>query len=254
LWVCAGCASSPQIHKPVSNQESAEKNFIQGKKAFEKGKYLDAIKLFENIKNNFPYSQYASEAHLLLAHSYFEQKDFLEAAMLYTNFVKLHPTHPMVPFVSFRIGVCYFERIPHSWWFAPPDYELDQKQVIEAIHKFEDYILRFPNHENVPAAQEKIRKSKYRLAEHEYYLMKFNYKRGYFQGTVWRADTLLKMYAGIGFDEGTLMYKARALAKLGQNTRAQSVVQELLKRFPESEYTTIAESLLAKLKQAEHEK
>jgi outer membrane protein assembly factor BamD len=241
------CASGPEKRARVSYRTSAKENFLKGKKALEDEDYLEAMEYFKFVKNKFPYSTYATESDLLMAECHFGRDRFIEAADAYQNFVKLHPKNSKVPYAMYRVGLCYFNRIPEDWWFAPPAYELDQTETTRAIQKLQLYLKAFPQNEYVKEATELLRKCKRRMAERVYYLMEFYLKRKHPRAVLWRAEELLTRYAGLGFDEEALYRKGEALAELGELDDAKAALTSLLKRFPEGSYAGQARDLIEQL-------
>ena len=117
--VLCGCASgkdSVDITKPVTGAEASN-----AAKAYEKGMQekkdqnpLEATKLFEYVRNNFPYSQYAALSQLAIADMSFEHDDWGPAAVQYQDFVKSHPSHPKADYAAFRVGLAYFNDRPST--------------------------------------------------------------------------------------------------------------------------------------------
>src|SRR5258708_23199053 len=86
LWAallsCAGGKDSVDLTKPLSGAAASD-----AAKAYEKGmaekkdkNYLEAIRYFEAVRNNFPHSQYPALAHPAIPHMDFERDPFRAAA------------------------------------------------------------------------------------------------------------------------------------------------------------------------------
>lgn len=243
-WMLPGCKSGPEDRPNRSYRTSAKENFIKGKEAFDDEDYLEAVEYFRFVKTKFPYSTYATQSELYLADCDFGRERFLEAADGYANFIKMHPKHPKVAYASFRIGECYFNRIPDSWWLLPPAYELDQIETERAIRELRTYLKLFPQDENVPQAKDMLGKALERMAERSYYVMEFYRKRGHHRGVLWRAEELLKNFGGFRFDEEVLYRKAEALAGLKEGPACRKAVEEYLQRFPQGRFASKAQDLL----------
>ncbi len=242
-----GCASGPEPRSRVSYRASAKENFIKGKKALEDEDYLEAIEYFKFVKNKFPYSSFATESDLFLADCQFERERYIEAADAYLNFIKLHPKNAKAGYAMFRIGMSFFKRIPEDWWFAPPAYELDQKEIKRAVRELERFLARFPDDENTPEATKILAACKRRMAERVRYAMVFYHNHDRHRGALWRAEQLLKSFPEAGFAEEALLVKAESLLELGESEAARSTLSELLQRFPSGEHTSDAEDLLNRL-------
>jgi outer membrane protein assembly factor BamD len=247
LSIQSGCASGPKAHPKVSYQTDAKENFLKGKKAFDKKDYVDAVEYFTFVKQKFPYSTYAVEADLLLADCHFRRDQFTEATDAYTDFIKLHPKNEKVPYAAFQIAMSAYQQIPDNWWFAPPSYELDQRETTRAMLELQRYLAQYPDDSNVPEAQAHLKKCKRRLAEQINFVMDFYKKREHPRGVLWRADELLTKYPGSGFDDKALYFKAEALLALGDATGARASLDQLMASSPQGAYAKDAKKLLERI-------
>jgi len=254
LCLAVACASGPENQKLVGYRTSAKENFIKGQKAYDDEDFAEALQFFKFVKNKFPYSKFAIRADLYTADCYFGQEKYLEAADSYLSFIKLHPRNEKMPYAMFRIGLCYFKRIPDDWFITPPAYELDQTETAKAVREIKRYLQSFPKHENAAEAKDLLKQCLVRMAEQNRYLMEFYHKRGHFRGVLWRAERILSIYAGVGFDEEALYYKAEAQLKLKEYSAAKSSLQQLLSRFPKGDYSDDAKDLLAVLSKRQEQK
>src|SRR4051812_32999250 len=78
LVACAGSgAESVDITKPITGDAAtnAEKAFRKGEAERKIANYIEAIRYYEWVKNNFPYSQYSALSELALADMAFERED-----------------------------------------------------------------------------------------------------------------------------------------------------------------------------------
>lgn len=247
VGLAAGCASGPERRARVSYRTSAKENFIKGKKALEDEDYLEAIEYFKFVKNKFPFSAYATQSDLLLADCHFGRERFLEAADQYRNFIKMHPKHSKVPYAMFRVGQCYFNRIPDDWWFTPPAYELDQAETAKAIRELERFLGVYPQDEHAEQARALLEKCKRRMAERVHYVMEFYLQRDHMRAVLWRAEELLGNYPGLGFDEEALFRKGQAHLELGELDDARAALAKLLERFPRGDHADKARKLLQRI-------
>lgn len=247
LGLLSGCASGPEKRAKVNYRKSAKENFLKGKKALEDEDYLEAIEFFKFVKNRFPYSTYATEADLLMADCHYGRDRFVEAADAYQNFIKLHPRHKKVPYAMFRVGLSLFQRIPDDWWFAPPAYELDEAETKRAVTELQRYVKQYPNDEHFAEANKLLNHGLKRMAFRVHYIMEFYYGREHMRAVLWRADELLSMYSGLGFDEQALYRKAQAQVELGEVKEARVTLGNLLEKFPSGSYSSDARSLLERI-------
>ncbi len=98
-------------------------------------RYEEAIRRYTEVKNKFPYSNFATKAELAIADVYYKQESYPEAQVSYQAFRELHPKSPQADYVVYRIGLSYFQQLPTT---------LDRDLTVarEAISNFDDLIKR----------------------------------------------------------------------------------------------------------------
>src|SRR5437868_9563798 len=111
-------------------------------------RYEEAIRRYNEVKNKFPYSNFATKAELAVADVYYKQESYPEAQVSYQAFRELHPKHPQIDYVIFRVGLSYFNQLPSS---------LDRDLTIahEAVTSFDELMKKFPNSQYVNEAADK---------------------------------------------------------------------------------------------------
>ena len=175
LFVCSGCALFPK-----KAEKTAEELISDGMNYFEREKYRNAIESFQKLKDWYPFSKYAILAELKTADSHYILEEYEEASAGYEMFEKLHPRNEAIPEVLYKMGMCYFERMPTI--------DRDQTLTQEAFDIFNR--LREQYHQSLYAgkAAEKIELCKKNLAEHEFRIGHFYYKSKHFGAALQRFD------------------------------------------------------------------
>jgi outer membrane protein assembly factor BamD len=254
LALSAACASGKDIDitKPVTGAEAAN-----AQKAYEKGlderrvsNYLEATRYFEWVRNNFPYSQYASLSELALADMSYERGDYSIAAAQYQDFVKNHPSHAKADYASFRVGVSYYEDKPSDFWLFPPSNEKDQKPVSSALDALQRFVLSYPKSEYVPKARDLINESRERLAQHERYVAEFYWKKGAWRGAASRwmglADTYGDLQGG-SVRSDSLWRASQAYRNLNDPVGERKALTRLVEESPGSDHVRDAQARLREL-------
>lgn len=190
-------------------------------------RYEEAIRRYTEVKNKFPYSNFATKAELAIADVYFKQESYPEAQVSYQAFRELHPKHPQIDYVMFRIGLSYYNQLPSSL-----DRDLTVAQ--EVIQSFDDLMKRFPSSQYVNEAAEKKLETLKMLAGKEEYIAAFYFKREMFDSALTRYETLVSKYPKLGFDEKALYGAAVSATKIGDAFKAKKYLTELVAKFPQS--------------------
>ncbi len=233
----------------VEYSVSAEKNYEKGVKELENQDWIAASKYFSFIKSRFPYSKFAVLAELRIADADFGAERYVEAIDGYRLFIKFHPTHEMVAngYASFRIGDGYYRQLPTDFWLFPPSHEKDESATEDASTELKSFLDKYPQSPYRDAAKKILVDVGKRLADHEWYVAQYYWKRGKPMGTVLRLRRLLDRYRGVGYDVEALWLLGRAYVSVDMPDRARTSWQELVAKFPTSARAGEAKGALASL-------
>jgi outer membrane protein assembly factor BamD len=238
----AACKSSG----PKRTFESpAEEDYVVGVEDLKAENFPEAQRLFERVRNKYPYSKYAALSELRLADLRYDQGRFVEAAEAYQTFVKLHPNHPEIDYAAWRTALSRWEDAPSDFFAFPPVYERDLAQVALARDALEAFIKKYPDSTYAPEARKLLAKAKGVLAQRDWYVAGFYRDRGKWQGAAYRLERILKEFPGSDKEPEALYQLAEMYLKLGERFRAQQALQQLVVRHPESKLKAPAEKLLA---------
>ena len=174
LFFLAGCASE----KP-EGQTAAEVLFKEAKNLMKDGRYILATEKLNQLKNQYPYSFYATPSELLQADILFEQENYIEAAAAYLLFKDFHPKHERIPYVIFKIAEAYYEQMPDT-------HDRDLQAAFEAIKYYNELMLRFPGTKYAKNAKKKVVRAEEMIRAKEKYIADFYFKTEVFEAARWR--------------------------------------------------------------------
>ncbi len=223
-------------HKDV-NPESPDALFQDAEEAFKDEKYLIAIERYRDIKNRFPYSTRATDSELRIADAFFEQETYIEAESAYEIFKELHPTHPKIDYVQYRIGLSLNNQIPSN---STRDLTAAQR----SIDAFNVLLEKYPNSSYITKARELIFAARQKMAEHEQYVADFYYQRHHYLSATYRYSALLQEFPNMGYDEEALFRLGKSYVNVKMSDNAKDIFRRLVARFPNSSYRAEAESLI----------
>lgn len=227
---------------------AAEDDYAAGVELLKDGSFPEAQKFFEHVKTKYPFSKYAALSDLRLADAKFDQKLWSEAIAAYEEFLRLHPSHEEVDYAFYRIGLAHLEDGPSDFMFFPPSFEKDQRQVEAAAGTFRAFLQKYPQSKLAPEAKKHLDEANARLAEHEWYVAEFYFKRDKWAGAASRYETLVDKYPGSRHEPEALMKLAEACVKMDEKHRARTALQKLIVSHPKDPRRPEAEKLLAKLR------
>jgi outer membrane protein assembly factor BamD len=222
ISLLSGCSSTDK------KSDTAEGAYGIAQEYDKDERFEEAIKRYQDVKNKFPYSKYATMSELSIADVYFKQESYPEAQVAYQSFKDLHPKHPQIDYVTYRLALSFFNQLPST---IDRDLSLAQSTILY----FDEVISHYPNSEYAKDAKEKKEATVKMLAAKEDYIADFYFIRDKYDSALIRYDGLLKKYPGLGFDAKALGRAAVAASRNGEPDRAQKYLSELQNRFPGSD-------------------
>jgi outer membrane protein assembly factor BamD len=204
-------------------------------------RYEEAISRYSEVKNKHPYSKYAAQAELKIADVHFKREAYIESQGSYQIFKEFHPKHPQADYVTFRLGLSYFNQLPSS---IDRDLGVAEKAVIY----FDEVITTFPTSSFVEEAKKKKGEALKMAAEKELYVARFYFKQKKYDSALKRYEFLLKNHAGRGLDPEALLGAAISANKTGERDRSQKHLTALISNFPQSDEAKRAKNELGETK------
>jgi len=180
--VLISCASD----KPTGKTE-AEVLFKESKILIEDGRFILATEKLNHLKNQYPYSFYATPAELLQADILFKQENFVEAAAAYLLFRDFHPKHNRMPYVVYKIAESYFLQIPDT-------FDRDLQGAVESIKYYRELTSKYSKSEFVRDGKSKIAKCEKMLRSKEKYIADFYFKTEVYSAARWRYLDILESF------------------------------------------------------------
>jgi outer membrane protein assembly factor BamD len=109
---------------------------------------------------------------------------------------------------------------------------------------FQYFVENYPPSIFTEAAREKIVICRRSLAEHEFLVGKFYFRKRNYQGAVGRFEAILVAYPDTEVVPKALFYMGRAFMNLSLDDKAKTVFLEITHQYPNSEYASKAEVIL----------
>jgi outer membrane protein assembly factor BamD len=162
--------------------------------------YAEAATIYQQIKDQYPYSRYALLAELKLGDANFLNGKYIEAFGAYRSFEELHPTNDAVPYAIYQQGMCHFMRMNGI--------DRDQTPTLLTIQTLARLIESFPGSQYSNLAKAKIAEAQNNLAGHEFYIGEFYFKRKDYQAAMNRFRGLIEAYPDSGYHQRAINYIA----------------------------------------------
>ncbi len=233
------CASSPPP-PTFEDLPSAEVLYERGQEEmaeggggfwFLSGDYTDSIETFQDIIDNYPYSEQAVLAHLAIGDAYFKQGKYEEAISYYRDFVELHPEHDRVPYAMYQTVMSYYKQ--------SRDASRDQTATQEALTHLDRLLARFPSSQYAQEGETLWKELRTRLGEHTMRVADYYYDNDEYGSAAERYRQLLDQYPGLGLDAEALYKLGVCYQKMNRTEEARKIFQVILDNY---EGTDVAEA------------
>lgn len=222
----AACSSSKDEDIAQKPPETAEKLYSDARGKIDSGDYKEAIKTFEEVERQHPYSQWATNSQVMSAYSSYEMEDYDSAVSTLERFVKLYPDNESTPYAYYLIALCYYEQIS--------DVGRDQKITEQALVALREVVRRFPDSNYARDAKIKLDLTLDHLAGKEMQVGRYYLKRDDTLAAVNRFRFVVENYQTTSHTPEALHRLVEAYLKLGVAEEAKRYAAVLGHNFPDS--------------------
>jgi outer membrane protein assembly factor BamD len=172
---------SPDFEAALQAQYNIGKAYLNGKRVDLYGvptlpSMAKAQEMFQKIVINAPYSRIAPLAQYGIGQALEKSGSITATVNAYQQVVDRYPNSDVAPNAMYQIGYVYFQVSRETGY--------DQTAAVRAQEAFDDFLLRYPNSEKVPQAQDNLKTLQSRKTENSYTIARFydkekNYKAAY---------------------------------------------------------------------------
>ena len=119
------------------SQMPPEQLYNNGIDALNQKRYSAAVRQFDAIEQNYPYSSWAVNAQLMHGYAEYLQNHYVESIAALDRYISLHPGNQNIAYAYYLRALCYYEQIA--------DIQRDQKGTVLAMNALQDVVNRFPD-------------------------------------------------------------------------------------------------------------
>lgn len=222
LFALVACAKKPAVQP--AQKFDAEASFATANDLLEKKEFEKARSLFLEVKNRDRTKEFAPLAHLKIADSYVREEEPELAIAEYRKFLETYPDHPYASYAQYQIAMVYFNQI------ESPD--RGYGGAAKALEEFEKLKATYPRNPYREAVDIKIEKCKNTIAEHEFIVGMFYFKKGSYGAAAGRFEGLLAKYPGYQKTPEVLFYTGISYKNRGMADRASEYLTKVVERYP----------------------
>lgn len=200
------------------------------------GEYKKAVKQFDEVERQHPYSTWATRATLMVAFSHYQRSAYDDAINASERFIQLHPGNKDAPYAYYIRGLSYYEQIG--------DTERDQSITQRALETLEEVERRFPDSRYARDARAKAVLARDHLAGKEMKIGRYYLKRHAYVAAINRFKKVVTDFQTTSHTPEALERLTEAYFVLGIRIEAQTAAAILGHNFPNSQWYKDAYALL----------
>lgn len=250
--VSLSCGEYQELLKSNDSGEkyvAAQKYYEEGVEEESKPKLRRALRLFEQIIEEYRGKPQGEKLSFLFADTYYQLGDDYLASYQFERFQQTYPNSEKLEEATFKKAESYYQ--------LSPRYDLDQTDTDKAVTELQNYLDAFPDGEYADKANEYAAELREKLEKKAFEIAKQYHKTGLARSGNLRAaitsfDNFIKEYPGSTFREAAYYYRFDSAYILAVNSyaalteerlkEAKEYYESYRKRYPEGEYLETMES------------
>ena len=250
LFIAFLLISCSEYQKALKSDDVAIKNEAANK-MYEAGKYVKAIRLYEQIAPAYKGKPNAERMFYFYSMSLYKSKQYYLAGYQLENFVASYPKSEKREEAAFFAAECFYK--------LSPEYSLDQTDTNKALDKMQRFIDIYPESQFLPQANVYVKELREKLEKKAFEIAKQYNTISDFKGALKAFENFLADYPGTPFKEQALFYRLDSAYKLAINsveskkqerlTYAKNTYSNLIKHNAQTEYKDEADKMLAEVEQ-----
>jgi outer membrane protein assembly factor BamD len=168
--------------KPVPSEDL----WKDANEAFDDEAWEYAVERYKLLLEQYPFDPNAEEAELRIARAHYLNGRYPEAIAALSDFERMHPTSPNLPFVEYHLGMSYLAQSSTS--------DRDPAPHTSALAYFRNVIDRFPTTSWAERSRLRLRECRESLARHDAGIAAYYLKRGNLRAAEGRLRGILQQY------------------------------------------------------------
>jgi outer membrane protein assembly factor BamD len=186
----------------------------------------DAVKKFEEVDRQHPYSDWARKSLIMSAYAYYSEGSYDDCVAAAKRYITLHPGSPDAAYAQFLIASSYYDEIP--------DITRDQVRTEKALASLDEVVRKYPTSEYASSARQKIEVARDQLAGKEMQIGRYYLQKKDYTGAINRFKVVVTKYQTTRHVEEALERLTEAYMALGIVEEAQTAAAVLGHNFPDS--------------------
>jgi len=229
ILLISACGKKAVIKEEVFD---AEKFLATADRLIANREYEEARKILIEVKNRDTSKKFAPLAHLKIADSYIKEEEIASAIEAYRKFIELYPDNRFASYAQYQIAMAYFNQI------ESPDRGSGAAQ--KALKEFLLLKQQYPRNPFKEAVELRIEKCRNVIADGEFIVGEFYFKKGSFNSAINRFKGLIEQYPEYKRNDEVLFLIGRSYQELKMKDKAAEFYKLLIDRYPSSRFASEA--------------
>jgi outer membrane protein assembly factor BamD len=239
LIAVSSCSGKKEVRS--TDTFDPEKSLARANELIEKKDFDEARKVLLEVKNRDLSKKYAPLAQLKLADSYYRDEEYDVAVEEYRRFLDIYPDNKYASYAQYQIAMVYFSQIEGP--------ERGYGAAAKALEEFERLMKLFPRNPYKEAVEIKMQQCRNIMADYEFLVAEFYFKKGSYHSVIRRLDTILKRFPDYKKMPLVYYYMAVSLKKTGEIDKAKEYLDLIIEKYPDDRITKEAKRELSTIKQ-----
>lgn len=229
-------------NKGVKKEETfdPEKSLLKADRLIDDKEFEEARRALLEVKNRDNTKKYAPQAQLKIAESYIKAGDIDIGIEEYRKFIDLYPDNQHASYAQYQIAMAYFMQIE-----SPDRGSGAAQKALQEFLKIKELYPRNPFREAIELRIEKCRNV---IADGEFMVGEFYYKKGSYNAAINRFKGLLNQFPDYKREDEILLLLGKAYKAVRMNASAKDAFSRLVEKYPSSRFASEANKELQKLK------
>lgn len=211
--------------------------FLKANDLIDAGQLYEAKRILEKVIAQDATKQYEPLARVRMADIYYQQGGYEEAILEYERFIELHSQHQYASLTQYRLAMCYYKQIKN----VDTGYQL----ITKALKEFRKLQTSYPRNPYMDETEQRIQGCLNYLADYEFYIGNFYYKKKSYKAASLRYRGLLYEYPNFKNESDVLLKLGKSYLNMGEQFRAVETFRSILQRYPHSEQADEADKLMS---------
>lgn len=236
IFFCFGChympsfkslnffSKSPAPQTSRSGPFNAADSLKEANEKIQAGDLYTAKVLLEEIIAQDATKRYEPLARIRLGDIHYKKGEYEVAAEEYKRFLDAHPHHEQAPLAQYRYGMCFLKRIKKM----DTSYEVAKK----ALQEFRKLRVVYPRNPYSHEIEDRIQMCMNLLAEYEFYVGNFYFKKGSYRAASKRFQYLLRHYPHTKNESEVLLKLGIAYSHINEEHRAIETFRTIVHNYP----------------------